>query len=257
MTWVGVAVGGASLLGGVLQGSAAKSAANTQAQAQEQAAQLQYKEFQDIKGMENPYLQSGYSALGQLNYLQGIGTPGKYQTASSSPEGAFGSLNKPFTAQYMKQYSPAYQFQLQQGQQGVLNQDTGGQGALSGAALKDLIGYNQNYANTAFNSAFNQYNTQQQNTFSRLADIANLGQSAASQQAQSGTALAGSQGSFLANAGTAQAAGTIGAANAYSGGLSNLATLTALNQAGGFGGAGSYSPGGYSDLTGLPGAAEG
>jgi len=64
-------------------------------------------------------------------------------------------------AENFKQLSPAYQFQMQQGQQGVLNGDASGQGALSGAAMKDLIGYNQNMANTSLNNAFNQYQTQQ------------------------------------------------------------------------------------------------
>ena len=124
MSFIAAAIiGGGALVGGVINMEGAKSAANRQADAAQNAQNIQMQEFNQIKGMENPYLQSGYSALGQLNYLQGIGTPGKYQTASSAPEGGFGSLNQPFTAQYMKQYSPAYQFQLQQGQQGVLNQD--------------------------------------------------------------------------------------------------------------------------------------
>lgn len=233
MTWVGIGVGGGAIIGGLLSGSASKSAANTQAQAQEQAAQLQYKEFQTITGQEQPFMQAGYKNLSALDYLLGVGP----KTAGPGPTGAgYGSLLQPFTAQYMKQYSPAYQFQLQQGQQGVLNQDAGSQGALSGAALKDLTSFNQNYANTAFNSAFNQYQTQQQNTYDRLFNITQLGQNAAANTGQQGAALAGSQGQFLANAGTAEAAGTIGAANAYSGAFQNAGLLAGLygKQAGGF-----------------------
>ena len=76
-------------------------------------------------------MQAGYGAQSQLNYLLDVGTPGAAgggssttpATATSSTAGGFGSLLQPFTAQYMQQYSPAYQFQLQQGQQGVLNQE--------------------------------------------------------------------------------------------------------------------------------------
>jgi hypothetical protein len=210
------------------------SAAGTEAGAAENAQGISESEFNTITGQEAPYLNSGYGALAQLNYLQGIGTPGTAggggvaPTASSSPAGGYGSLNQPFTAAYMQQYSPAYQFQLQQGQQGVLNQDATSQGALSGAAMKDLISYNQNYANTAYNNAFSQYQTQQNNTYSRLSGVAQLGQAAASQQAQSGTALAGQAAQSATNVGVAQAGGTVGAANALGGGINNAALLGAL-----------------------------
>lgn len=133
----------------------------------------------------------------------------------------FGSLITPFTTQNWQQLSPAYNFQRQQGIQGVLNTDASSQGSLSGAAAKDLIGYNQNLANTSFNNAFNMYQTQQGNIFSRLSGIANLGQSAASQTAQSGTALAGQAAQSAQNIGTAQAGGIVGASNAAGGALSS------------------------------------
>lgn len=189
-------------------------------------------------------MQAGYGAQSQLNYLLGVGTPGAAGggsgttpgTATSSTAGGYGSLLQPFTAQYMQQYSPAYQFQLQQGQQGVLNSDATGQGALSGAALKDLTAYNQNYANTAYNNAFNQYQTQLGNTYSRLSSVAQLGQNAAANTGQQGTALAGSAAQSATNIGTAQAGGTVGAANAIAGGLSNASLPWLAYGSGGSGG---------------------
>lgn len=297
-------VAGAVVVGGVasaaLSSNAAQNAADTQAQAAQNAQGISQQEFNTITAQEQPFLQSGYGAQSQLNYLLGIGSPGQgvtqagppgpvqgydpssgyrigagggisqlipggtgplgsvignYPTmtatqgmttggqqagqtagptvASSSPAGGFGSLLTPFTADMMKQYSPAYQFQLQQGQQGVLNGEAAGQGALSGSALKDLIGYNQNYANTAFGNAFNQYQTQQGNIYSRLAGVAQLGQAAAANTGQQGTALAGQAAQSAQNIGTAQAAGQIGSANAWSGALSNLATPWILAGGGG------------------------
>lgn len=245
MTFVAVAIGGAAVVGGVIAAGGAESAASTQAGAAENAQNISESQYQQTSALEAPYVQSGYGALSQLNYLEGTGTPGTPGgagapgTASSSTAGGYGSLNQPFTASYMQQYSPAYQFQLQQGQQGVLNQDASAQGAESGAALKDLMSYNQNYANTAYNNAFSQYQTQQNNTYSRLSGIAGLGQASAGQQAAAGTALAGQAAQSATNVGTAQAAGTVGAANALSGGLQSGAILGAYlsgNQAGGFGG---------------------
>lgn len=229
--WAAAAiVGGAALAGSAISASAAGSAASEQAGAAENAQQISENEFNTITQQESPYMESGYGAQSQLNYLLGIGTPGTQSstagvgtpgTASSSTGGGYGSLLQPFTAQYMQQYSPAYQFQLQQGQQGVLNGDAAGQGALSGAALKDLTSYNQNYANTAYNNAFNQYQTQLGNTYSRLSGVAQLGQNAAANTGQQGTTLAGQAAQSATNIGTAQAGGTVGAANAISGGLSS------------------------------------
>lgn len=248
MSWVGVAVGGASLIGGLIGSDASQKAAAQQAAAANRALDISEGEFNTITGQESPFLQSGYGAQSQLNYLLGLGTPGTGSTqvigsgatvpgqapvASSSAGGGYGSLLQPFNLSNWQQLSPAYNFQKQQGLQGVLNSDAAGQGALSGSAMKDLIDYNQNAANTSFNNAFNQYQTQQGNIFSRLSGIANLGQSAASNTAQSGVALAGQAAQSATNIGTAQAGGTVGSANAITGGLSSAAPWLAYGGGGG------------------------
>ena len=182
--WAAVAIGGASLISGVIGANAAGSAASQQAAAAQNAQNIGLQEFNTITGQQQPFMNAGYGALGQLNYLLGQGTPGTggaSGTAASSSAGGYGSLLSPFTAQTMAEYSPAYNFQMQQGRQGVLNGDAAGTGVLSGAAQKDLMGYNQNFANTAFNNAFNQYQAQQGNIYSRLSGVANLGQNVARQ----------------------------------------------------------------------------
>lgn len=159
---------------------------------------------------------------GSVTWQQGMPSSAPVGTASGQGTGiGFGSLTAPFTAQNWQQLSPGYNFQLQQGQQGVLNSAAAGQGSLSGAALKDLIGYNQGLAGTSFGNAFNMYQTQQGNIFNRLSGIAQLGQTAAANTGQQGTALTGQIGQAVTNAGTAAAAGQIGSANAWSGALSS------------------------------------
>jgi hypothetical protein len=241
----GAAIAAATVVGSVagaaISAGGAESAAQTQAGAAENAQQISENEFNTITGQEQPFMNAGYGALSQLNYLTGTGKPGSGTTASSSTGGGYGSLLQPFTQQQFQQYSPAYQFQLQQGQQGVLNADSSSQGALSGAAQKDLIGYNQGLANTSFNNAFNQYQTQQGNIYSRLSGIASMGQNAASNTGQQGTALAGQAAQSATNVGTALGAGTIGASNALAGTASNLGSLYAA-----YGGGGNQTPaGGY------------
>lgn len=213
-----IVAGGAVVAAGV-SAYGANQAAHTQANAAQNAQNLQQGMFNTTLANEQPFLQAGQGATSQLNYLLGIGTPNN----TSGAQGAFGSLNAPFTADMMKQYSPAYQFQMQQGQQGVLNQDAGTTGALSGAALKDLTSFNQQNANTAFNNAFSQYNTQQSNTYNRLAGIAQMGQGAASNQATGASNFGASIGQSATNVGTALAGGQVGVANSISGGIQSAA----------------------------------
>src|SRR5271167_247697 len=219
MSWVAVGVAGASLVGGLIGAGGAEKAAQQQYQAEMAALAQQESMFQQVQGNEKPFIQGGQQAQSQLNYLLGEGTPGVGQTAASSSGGAFGSLNQPFTAQNFQQLSPAYQFQLQQGGQGTLNQGASSQGAESGAALSALQSYNQNFANTSFNNAFQQYQTQQNNVFNRLSTLATLGSNAGSNQATGGSQFASAIGNTQAATGAALAGGTVGAANALSGGL--------------------------------------
>lgn len=230
MSAIAVAVvGGAAAIGGALiESSAAQSAANQQAQAAGNALQLQSNMYNQTVTNEAPFLQAGQGATSQLNYLLGTGTPGQGGTAASSNAGGFGSLNAPFNADTFKSMSPAYQFQAQQGAQGTLSGDASGSGALSGAALKDLTSFNQNFANTSFNNAFNQYQTQQSNTYQRLMGVASMGQGAASNQATGASNFGASIGQSATNIGTAQAGGTVGSANALAGGLSGAANSAAL-----------------------------
>lgn len=232
MTWAATAVAGGAIVGGYISSQGAQNAAQTQAGAAEQAQQISKHEFDLIRKQEAPFLQGGYGGLGRLEDLLGIGGVGKGTAA-------YGSLNKPFTIADWKRLSPAYNFQREQGMQGVLNADAPGAGALSGAAQKDLISFNQNLANTSFNNAFNMYQTQQGNIYNRLAGLMNLGQNAAANLGNQGTQLAGQQAQSATNIGTALGAGQVGAANAWAGTAGNLAYLPYLFQGqGGGGGAG-------------------
>ena len=245
MSFVTAAIigGGASILGGIIGAGGARSAASQQANAAQNATNAQVGMFNTTVGNESNFLQAGQGANAQLNYL--LGNSNQVPGEAGSTAGGFGSLNtaypslQPFTADTFKQYSPAYQFQLQQGAQGTLNQDAGAQGAESGAALKDLTSYNQGMANTSFNNAFNQYlgqqqqgfsqyQTQQNNVFNRLSTLAGMGQSAASNQATGASSFAGSVGQSMSNVGSALAGGTVGATNAITGALGGAGNYAAL-----------------------------
>lgn len=145
-----------------------------------------------LNTMLNPYISGGATAMGDL----------------SSGMAPGGSLSTPFTASMMAQYSPAYQFQLQQGNLAA-NRAAAASGLTgSGGTMKALDRYNQNYAGTAFTNAANLYNQQQQLQFNRLQTLAGMGQTAATTAGTAGIGAA----EYAGTAGTqaAQYAGTAG-----------------------------------------------
>lgn len=230
---IGLIGAAGSIAGGLIASNGASDAAQTQANAASNAQQISQNEFNTITQQEQPFMQAGYNANNSLSDLLGI--------SGNKDAAGYGSLVSPFTAETFKQYSPAYQFQQQQGMQGVLNGDSSSKGALSGGAQKDLIDYNQNLANTAWNNAFNQYQTQQGNIYSRLAGIAQLGQNAATNTGAQGTALAGQAAQSATNIGTALGAGQVGSANAWSGAINSAIPWLSS----GLGGASTSSPDAY------------
>ena len=128
------------------------------------------------------------------------------------------------------------------GAQATQNADTPGVGSLSGAALKDLMGFNQNMAATGYQNAFNRYQTQQNNTFNRLAGIAGLGQASANNTAAAGTSLGTGIAGAQAAAGGSQASGVLGAGQSLSSGGNSLAGLMYLNSGNGSNNLNYYTP---------------
>jgi hypothetical protein len=208
MPW-GFAIGGAlGAVGSVIAG-------HEQAGAQQQAANTQQNMFNQIAGYETPFRQAGVGATNRLSTLLGTG---------GSPNApGYGSLTSSFTPQdYLRNQDPGYQFQLQTGGQALRNQDTPGIGALSGAALKDLMGFNQGMAATGYQNAFNRFTTQQNNIFGRLSGLAGMGQNAASNTGTAGTQLGTGIAQAQAAAGGSTAGGIVGASNALGSGSSLL-----------------------------------
>jgi hypothetical protein len=251
-TAIGLGVGAAASIGGALiTSSGAQSAANTQASAANNATDAQTAMYQQTVANEQPYMNAGNTALSTLNDKMG---------ALNTAMPIMPSVNNTNWQQYI---SPAYNFQLQQGDQALQNSQAAQDGALSGSALKGLINYNQNFANTAYtnamstfqnqyNTQFNEYQNQNQNIYGRLAGLAQLGQNAASSTGMTGAGMAGGIANTITGAGNAQAAGTIGSANAITGGINNGMGYYMMNNLSGgnlFGGGGN----GYTNPGGVPG----
>ncbi len=198
----------------------------------------------DIRGAMDPggvfgragpqQIQQG--AAGTEDPYAAMSDPGLYMGDEEDP--AYGSFTDPFDVEAFYDYQdPGYAFELQQGTQALQNAQSAGSGAFSGAALKDLLGYSQGFARTGYNDAFNRYQTQQGNIYSRLSDLAHLGQNAAAGVGAQGTQLAGNAGQMISNAGAASGAGVVGAGNALGNAATNYWLMRQFPQASG-------SPGG-------------
>ncbi len=154
----------------------------------------------------------------------------------------YGSFTKPFDVQsFYQNLDPSYFFRLQQGQQGLVNSQAAGSGSMSGAAMKDLIDYNQNAASQEYGNSYNRYQTTQGNIFSRLSQMAGLGQASAAGVGANGVALAGQAGQATQNAGAATGAGIVGGANAINSGIGTYGAYQYLNQPKQWGGSPSAS----------------
>jgi len=219
---------------GVLGAAASSSAAGDQEAAANNATALQQQIYNQTVTRNQPFVTAGTGAVNQL--ANDLGTSGNTGAAG------YGSLTGNFTpADYLANQDPGYQFQLQTGQQAVQNAATPGGSALGGAALKSLDAFSQGYAATGYQNAFNRYQTQQGNIFSRLSGLAGLGQASANNTAAAGNSFGTNAGSNIIGAGNAAAAGTVGAFNSLSGAANSAAGYYYLN---GQGGSNGYQGGG-------------
>jgi hypothetical protein len=149
--------------------------------------------------------------------------------APAIPPGQFGSLLRPFSmADY--QADPGYQFRLSQGEQGLTRAAMATHSLNSGKYLKDAMAYNSGQGSQEFAAAYGRYNTDQTNTFNRLASIAGLGQQATNQQTAA-VGTAGAQiGSNILGGANALAAGQVGSANAINQGIGQGVSLYQQNK---------------------------
>lgn len=163
----------------------------------------------------------------------------------------YGSLLHQFDASDLTtNLAPNYAFMLDQGQSANKNASNLGGGLLGGNALQGLNTFTQNYAQNAYQQAYNNYNTNQSNIFSRLSGVAQTGQNSAVNAASNAINAGQAMGQTTANIGAAQAGGTIGSANALAGGLNNAASYYQLGQIMNGGGSSPYAVAGNGALMG-------
>ena len=263
MSGIATAIAGSAVIGGVVASNSASKAANAQRDAANQASQTELEQYYQNREDMQPWRDSGNTALsqlmGQMGYLPAGYASNRDQIkerllaggyVKDSPEleakiqsewdreqseiaairanPEFGTLSKNFSlADFTK--DPGYDFRQQQGQRGVEASAAARGGVLSGAALKGLTRYNQDYASGEYQNAYNRFNNDRTQRFNRLASLAGVGQTAARDIAQQGAQVASNVGSNIMGAGNAQASSYVGQGNAISGTAQSLGNF-AMNQ---------------------------
>lgn len=150
------------------------------------------------------------------------------QSKNGPGTSGFGQFTHQFDANDLNaNLAPNYDFMLKQGQGATQNINNSTNGLLSGNTLQGLGTFTQNYAKNAYQDAFNNYTTNQNNIYSRLAGLAGVGQTSLQQSGAAGTAATQSANSYLTSGAAAQAAGTVGQANAINGALNGIGTAGA------------------------------
>lgn len=133
------------------------------------------------------------------------------QTGLAQKDGTFGSLLK----DYVFEEDPGHQFGLAEGEKGINRGAAARGGWDSGATMKALLKYNQDYAGTKYNEGFNRDAANKGNKFSMLAGVSGMGQGATNQVSSLGANSANQISNLYTQGGNARAAGIVGGANAW------------------------------------------
>jgi hypothetical protein len=223
----------AAIIGTGLTNKAISNAASTQAAAGANAQDLIHGLYTAQSQIQAPYQQLGNQAVNTLGSL-GSGTYNTLNpdgTVASTGTGSGYLTNQFNNTDLNAQLAPNYAFQLQQGLGQAQNAANVGGGLLSGNTLQGLNTYAQNYAQGAYQNAFNNYQTQRQNIYSNLSNQAGIGQTANQQLSSLGGQLANTYGNVTTGLAATQAGATtaqaVNNANLLSN-LANTATVAAL-----------------------------
>ena len=186
-------------------------AGSKQSKAAKEAAAMSEKQYEQTREDLAPWREAGRMSLRDL-------------------QGRMPELTQPFGMEQFQE-SPAYKFNLEQGQKAIEKAAAKRGMFYAPQTLQDIGKYSQGVASNEFQNAFSNYNTNMGNIWNRLYGLSGTGQNAAAQTGAFGAAAAGQQGGYMTDAASARAAGTVGAANALSGAYGdyrNQQTLDAI-----------------------------
>jgi len=232
MSWIAVAAAGGALVSGV----SSNMAARTQTGAGNRAIDLQRDIYNQSRSDLGPYREAGLAALTRLQRLMGISAGGGSEQGGTGAD--FGSLSRNFSSSDLNNdpvYQSGLQFGLGEGEKAINNRAIAAGGYDSGATLKALTRFGNDYGSTKAAESYNRFITNQGNQYSRLSGLVGSGQNAANMTGNLGAQYAGAAGNTMMGIGNAQAAGQIGLGNAANTGLNNYGQYQLLQQLSGGG----------------------
>jgi hypothetical protein len=222
MPWSFIIPAAASLIGGKMQGDAARSAADTAGAASDRAVALQREQYEKQLAMQKPFYDVGVNALPEL--------------VAASKYTNFGPQQF--------QADPGYAFRLSEGQQALDRSAAARGGLISGGALKAAQRYGQDMGSQEYMNAFNRYQTERAARLQPLQSLTGYGQTTANTLGTAGSNMAGNVGNAYmqqgVNQGNALLAGSQARASSY-GDIAKLYGQTNPNFGGLFGGGGGGS----------------
>jgi hypothetical protein len=208
-------VAGASLAGGLIAASGARSAASTQADAANRTADLQRQTYQEQTQLNAPWREAGLTGQNRLMELLGLG--------GNAGAAGYGKYSQDFSMKDFQQ-DPGYTFRLSEGQKALDRSAAARGGLISGGALKAATRYGQDMGSQEYQSAFNRYQTNRTNQLQPLGNLMQSGQAATNQQAAQAGQYGQNAGNAIMGAGNATAAGQLGAANTWNNALGTMAS---------------------------------
>ena len=138
-------VAGASVVGGLIGASGARSAASAQSDAALRAGDIQKQQFAEQMRLQEPYRQAGLTGQNRLMDLLGLG--------ANKEAADYGKYARDFSmADY--QADPGYAFRLSEGMKQLGRTAAGRGGLISGGTMKGLQDYAQNSASQEYGNAY-------------------------------------------------------------------------------------------------------
>ena len=206
-----------NLAGAYYSSNAADKAAKAQADSATAALAENKRQYDLNRSDSMPWLTAGANAEGRLADLTGV--------SGNTGATGYGSLVKPFDSTDLANdpvYNSGLDFGLKQGIGGINARAIQSGGYDSGATLKELTRYANDYGSTKANDSFNRYNTNQTNAYNRLAGVSGAGQNQVNNVMTAGGNLTNSNTNLQTGIGNANAAGIVSGANAWGNAATNF-----------------------------------
>jgi hypothetical protein len=201
MPWAAAITAAGAIGGAAISSDANRKAGNKQGDGAAAATAEQTRQYDLARSDQAPYREAGYGALADLVGMKG--GPGNLTADQVMAE-------------------PGYQFGLMQGRNALEGSASARGGLYSGAALKALTQYGNDYGTNKYNDAFNRQESAFGNRWNRLSGLAGIGQSATNQVGQAGANYANNVGNIGLSNANAQGAAGIAQGNIWGSALNGI-----------------------------------